>query len=94
MDENKNLKNQKAFLIVGRIASIMSVLMYVSYLAQITSNLQGHKGNPLQPFVAALNSTLWVLYGWMNPHDFGQLYRFPVFGYPYRYLNQVYLFLC
>ena len=33
MDENKNLKNQKAFLIVGRIASIMSVLMYVSYLA-------------------------------------------------------------
>ena len=31
MDENKNLKNQKAFLIVGRIASIMSVLMYVSY---------------------------------------------------------------
>ena len=66
MDENKNLKNQKAFLIVGRIASIMSVLMYVSYLAQITSNLQGHKGNPLQPFVAALNSTLWVFYGWMN----------------------------
>ncbi len=39
MDENKNLKNQKAFLIVDRIASIMSVLMYVSYLAQITSNL-------------------------------------------------------
>lgn len=39
MDENKNLKKQKAFLIVGRIASIMSVLMYVSYLAQITSNL-------------------------------------------------------
>lgn len=61
------MKNQKAFLIVGRIASIMSVLMYVSYLAQIMSNLQGQKGNPIQPFVAALNSTLWVLYGWMNP---------------------------
>lgn len=60
-------KQDKYFLIVGRIASIMSVLMYVSYLAQIMSNLQGQKGNPIQPFVAALNSTLWVLYGWMNP---------------------------
>lgn len=67
MKENKNLKQDKAFLIVGRIASVMSVLMYVSYLAQIASNLQGHKGNPIQPFVAAVNSTLWVLYGWMNP---------------------------
>lgn len=60
-------KQDKYFLIVGRIASIMSVLMYVSYLAQIMSNLQGQKGNPIQPFVAALNSTLWVLYGWINP---------------------------
>lgn len=60
-------EQDKYFLIVGRIASIMSVLMYVSYLAQIMSNLQGQKGNPIQPFVAALNSALWVLYGWMNP---------------------------
>lgn len=67
MKENKSLKQDKAFLIVGRIASVMSVLMYVSYLAQIASNLQGHKGNPIQPFVAAVNSTLWVIYGWMNP---------------------------
>ncbi len=52
---------------IGRIASIISVLMYVSYIAQIMSNLQGQKGNPIQPFVAALNATLWVIYGWINP---------------------------
>lgn len=67
MSEEKVSKKDKAFLIVGRIASIMSILMYVSYLAQIASNLQGHKGNPVQPFVAAINSTLWVIYGWINP---------------------------
>lgn len=60
-------KQDKYFLIIGRVASIMSVLMYVSYIAQIIANFQGQKGNPIQPFVAALNSTLWVLYGWMNP---------------------------
>lgn len=58
------MKNEKAYLLLGRVASIISVLMYVSYIAQIMSNLSGNKGNPVQPFVAALNATLWVLYGW------------------------------
>ena len=31
-------KKDKTFLVVGRIASIISVLMYVSYIAQIISN--------------------------------------------------------
>lgn len=61
------MDRNKVFLVIGKIASVVSVLMYVSYLAQIASNLQGQKGNPIQPFVAALNSTLWVIYGWINP---------------------------
>ncbi|MDE1526651.1 SemiSWEET family transporter [Lactobacillus gasseri] len=60
-------KKDKTFLVVGRIASIISVLMYVSYIAQIISNFQGQKGNPIQPLVAAVNATLWVIYGWINP---------------------------
>lgn len=61
------MDRNKVFLVIGKIASVVSVLMYVSYLAQIASNLRGQKGNPIQPFVAALNSTLWVIYGWINP---------------------------
>lgn len=60
-------KKDKTFLVVGRIASIISVLMYVSYIAQIISNFQGQKVNPIQPLVAAVNATLWVIYGWINP---------------------------
>ena len=42
------------------------MLMYVSYIPQITSNLQGMKGDFLQPFVAGINCTLWVGYGFLK----------------------------
>ena len=46
------------------------MLMYVSYIPQITSNLQGMKGDFLQPFVAGINCTLWVAYGiWREKKD-------------------------
>lgn len=48
---------------VSRLATLFSILMYVSYIPQIMNNLAGSKGNPLQPLCAALNSTLWVSYG-------------------------------
>lgn len=67
MKNKQQIKREKSFLIIGRIASVISVLMYVSYIAQIISNLQGQKGNPVQPLVAAINATLWVIYAWMNP---------------------------
>lgn len=41
----------------------MSIMMYVSYIPQIIDNLNGAKGNPIQPLVAAINCSLWVLYG-------------------------------
>ena len=41
----------------------MAVSMYVSYIPQIQANLAGHKGAPLQPLIAAINCTLWVVYG-------------------------------
>lgn len=47
---------------LGWIASGMSILMYVSYIAQIINNLQGNKGSWVQPAVATVNCTLWTIY--------------------------------
>ena len=60
----KKLKNvdRKTVLLIGHIGSILSILMYVSYIPQIMNNLHGNYGNPLQPLVAAINCTIWVLY--------------------------------
>ena len=49
--------------ILGWVATFMSVMMYVSYFPQIMDNLAGHKGNFIQPLVAAINCSLWVYYG-------------------------------
>ena len=48
--------------ILGIVASITAILMYVSYITTIQHNLSGAKGDPIQPLVAAINCTLWVLY--------------------------------
>ncbi|MBF0713640.1 hypothetical protein HZY83_02960 [Gemella sp. GH3] len=53
-------KNEK---ILGWIATTLSVLMYVAYIPQIANNLNGNKGDFIQPLVAAINCTLWVSYG-------------------------------
>ena len=46
--------NEKQMKILGWVATFMSVMMY---------NLAGHKGNFIQPLVAAINCSLWVYYG-------------------------------
>ncbi len=56
--------NQKNIQRLGWVASVISAIMYISYIAQIISNLHGVKGNFLQPMVATLNCTLWTIYGW------------------------------
>jgi len=64
MEETKTSKISKNGLFyVSRLATIFSILMYVSYIPQIINNVGGVKGNPLQPLCAALNSILWVSYG-------------------------------
>ena len=54
--------SEKNLTRLGWVATFMSVMMYVTYVTQIMDNLNGHKGNPVQPFVAAVNCTLWVAY--------------------------------
>lgn len=64
MEETKKSKLDKNGLFyVSRLATIFSILMYISYIPQIINNVGGVKGNPLQPLCAALNSILWVSYG-------------------------------
>ena len=54
--------SEKQLQILGWVATLMSVMMYVTYIPQIMDNLAGHAGNPIQPLVAAVNCTLWVAY--------------------------------
>jgi len=59
--------NKNGLYYVSRLATIFSILMYVSYIPQIMNNISGSKANPLQPLCAALNSILWVSYGLLKP---------------------------
>ena len=51
---------------LGRFASVIAILMYVSYIAQIINNLHGQYGAPLQPFVAGVNCSLWSIYAYFK----------------------------
>ena len=58
------------FPILARVASVTAVLMYVFYFPQIIGNINGHKGDWIQPLVAGINCTLWVAYGiWREKKD-------------------------
>ena len=54
---------EKQIRILSIVATAMSIVMYVSYIFQIQANLAGHTGNPVNPLAAAINCTLWVIYG-------------------------------
>lgn len=61
-----NSKKEKQLSLISKLATIMCVSMYVSYIPQIASNFSGEPVSPIQPFVAMLNATLWTAYGWMK----------------------------
>lgn len=48
---------------LGWIATVTSVLMFVSYLDQIQLNLSGQKGSIIQPLATVVNCGLWTTYG-------------------------------
>ena len=60
------METGKLFTILGWVATATAIGMYVSYIPQISDNLAGHKGNPIQPLVAAINCLLWVAYGFFK----------------------------
>ncbi|BCV19105.1 SemiSWEET family transporter [Leptogranulimonas caecicola] len=50
--------------VLAAIATVLAVMMYVSYIPQITNNLAGDYGSPVQPFVAFVACTIWAVYGY------------------------------
>ncbi|WP_251158389.1 SWEET family sugar transporter [Caniella muris] len=67
VDDARRVRAVKA---LGRVASCLSVLMYVSYIPQIANNLAGNYGSPVQPFVAMVNCVFWTAYGLLErPRD-------------------------
>ena len=50
--------SEKQSAILGWIGTLLSVIMYVSYVPQIINNLHGMKGTPIQPLAAAVNCTI------------------------------------
>ena len=55
--------SEKNLKILGWIGTLLSVIMYVSYVPQIVGNLHGNKTFFLQPLAAAVNCTIWTSYG-------------------------------
>ena len=55
--------SEKNLKILGWIGTLLSVIMYVSYVPQIVGNLHGNKTFFLQPLAAAVNCTIGTSYG-------------------------------
>ncbi|MGK6341914.1 SemiSWEET family transporter [Chryseobacterium sp. DT-3] len=55
--------NNRFYTILGWVATVTAVAMYVSYIPQISNNLNGDKGDWIQPLVASINCTFWLVYG-------------------------------
>lgn len=70
VSQTGTVPEKKSLKIIGWIATSLSILMYVSYIAQIIDNVHGHKGNFLQPLIACINCSFWVVYGFLQtPKD-------------------------
>ncbi|WP_202819746.1 SemiSWEET family transporter [Thaumasiovibrio subtropicus] len=54
---------QKTIDRIGWIASIMAMLLFVSYIDQIRLNLSGQPGSMLIPAATILNCLAWLAYG-------------------------------
>lgn len=67
LNKEQIIKRLHQAQIVGNTATIACLVMYTSYIQQIISNFTGHPVSPLQPICAAINATLWVIYGWLKP---------------------------
>ena len=58
------MSKQKINRFVGSIGAFIGFLVFIAYIPQIIANLQGSKGQPLQPLFAAVSCLIWVIYGW------------------------------
>ena len=59
------MKN-KIHLFIGSVGATIGLFVFLAYLPQIISNLNGDKSQPWQPLIAAISCLVWVLYGLTN----------------------------
>jgi len=59
--------NERYIALLGWAASIMGVVMFLSYADQIALNLAGQKGSRILPLATMLNCSLWTAYGILKP---------------------------
>ena len=56
----------KHLRILGWVATVTAIAMYLSYIDQIQLNLAGEKGSLIQPLATMVNCSLWVAYGFLR----------------------------
>jgi hypothetical protein len=54
-------KNEK---VIGSIASVLAIIMFVSLIEVLISNLKGESNIFIQPLATALNGIFWSLYAY------------------------------
>ena len=58
---NQNIVNK-----IGWFASIMAIIMYVSYIDQIRLNISGNPGSVILPIVTTINCVAWSIYAYFK----------------------------
>lgn len=58
------MTKEKINRIVGSIGAFIGIFVFIAYIPQIISNLQGAKAQPFQPLFTAVSCLIWVIYGW------------------------------
>lgn len=58
--------SEKHLTILGWLASMCAIAMYVSYIDQIRLNLAGDKGSLILPMATVINCCLWIAYGFLR----------------------------
>ena len=48
------------------MGATIGLFVFLAYIPQIISNLNGDKSQPWQPLIAAISCLVWVLYGLTN----------------------------
>ena len=56
----------KLHKLVGSIGATIGLFVFLAYIPQIISNLNGDKSQPWQPLIAGISCFIWVLYGLTN----------------------------
>jgi hypothetical protein len=64
MSNNFQLYLQKNEKVIGSIASVLAIIMFVSLVEVLLSNLSGNSNIWFQPLATTINGFFWALYAY------------------------------